>query len=160
MKRTLLIATVAAVMLSACGGGSDLSDGAGGTGTTGPSATAQPGEVTTIPAQVPEPIVLPTQGGQVQSGEVPQRILETILQDAAERTDVAPNDIEVVLGQFVIWADGSLGCPEPGMVYTQALVEGYRVVVDAAGRIVDYRVTESGSFKVCEQGAKTPSGLG
>jgi hypothetical protein len=37
----------------------------------------------------------------------------------------------VVQAEAVTWPDGALGCPEPGIVYTQALVPGYWVVVEA-----------------------------
>ena len=39
----------------------------------------------------------------------------------------ANTTIEVVLVEDVLWPDGSLGCPQPGMAYTQAVVEGYRI---------------------------------
>ena len=32
--------------------------------------------------------------------------------------------------------DGSLGCPEPGMAYTQMVVDGFKIVVEANGRHV------------------------
>ena len=50
------------------------------------------------------------------------------------------------------WPDGSLGCPQPGQVYTQALVDGYHVVLDADGDELDYRVGSGGSFNLCENG--------
>jgi len=45
----------------------------------------------------------------------------------------------VVAATRVVWNDGSLGCPSPGHAYTQALVDGMRVVVTAGGRTYDYR---------------------
>ena len=48
------------------------------------------------------------------------------------------------------WNDGSLGCPQPGQLYTQALVPGYQVILDANGKQMDYRATESGDVKLCE----------
>lgn len=82
-------------------------------------------------------------------GEVPEAILRAILDDAAAETGLDPADIEVVRGEAVTWPDGSLGCPEPGVMYTQALVDGYHVVLDADGDELDYRVGESGAFRVC-----------
>lgn len=35
--------------------------------------------------------------------------------------------IIVVAVEDVTWRDGSFGCPQPGMSYTQALVDGYRI---------------------------------
>ncbi len=51
-----------------------------------------------------------------------------------------------------IWNSGALGCPQPGKLYTQALVPGYRIVLEAGGQTLDYRATESGSVKLCEGG--------
>lgn len=42
----------------------------------------------------------------------------------------------------VTWPDGSLGCPLPGRSYTQALVDGYRVVLRYNG--VAYRYHGAG----------------
>jgi hypothetical protein len=38
-------------------------------------------------------------------------------------------DLEVVTIEDVTWSDGALGCPQPGEMYTQALVDGYRVIL-------------------------------
>jgi hypothetical protein len=46
--------------------------------------------------------------------------------------------IELVVAEPVVWADGSIGCPEPGMMYTQALVEGYRIVFEVDGAEIAY----------------------
>lgn len=92
------------------------------------------------------------------TGEVPQDILDAIVADAGERT--GRDDIEVLVAEAVIWNDGSLGCPEPGMLYTMALVEGYRVVVEAGDEQIDYRVGSGGAFRVCEGVVKPLGGTG
>lgn len=86
------------------------------------------------------------------TGEVPKAILEPILADASQRTGVAIDELEITTAVAETWTDGSLGCPEPGMVYTQALVDGYQVVIDAAGESLDYRVGSGGAFILCEAG--------
>ena len=47
------------------------------------------------------------------------------------------------------WNDGSLGCPEPGHFYTQALVEGWQAVVRAGTTLYDYRGAGMTTFKLC-----------
>ena len=86
------------------------------------------------------------------TGEVPDDTLAGILSDAAQRTGLPEDAIEVVRAEAMTWSDGSLGCPEPGMVYTQALVDGFHVVLDAGGEELDYRVGQGGSFRLCENG--------
>jgi hypothetical protein len=95
------------------------------------------------------------------TGGVPAELLDEIIADAAERVGVAVADVAVVRAEAVTWPDGSLGCPEPDMGYTQALVPGYWVVVDAEGQELDYRVGRQGSFRLCENPTTTvPPGAG
>ena len=84
------------------------------------------------------------------TGAVPEALISQILDDAADRSGVPADELEVVVAEAVTFNDGSLGCPEPGMAYTQALVDGYRVVVTAAGEELDYRAAEAGGFIFCE----------
>jgi hypothetical protein len=124
------------------------------------AACAQPGglEPSMTPAATrpvaSSPVVstVPPSTGAPVTGEVPAEILAGILADAAERTGVPEDAIEVVRAEAVTWSDGSLGCPEPGMLYTQALVDGFQVVVNADGEELDYRVGQGGSFRLCETG--------
>ncbi len=68
--------------------------------------------------------------------------------------DLAARGVEgepvLVSSEAVTWPDSSLGCPSPGVMYTQALVDGLRVVVDAGGRRWDYRLG-GGRLKLCER---------
>ena len=89
-------------------------------------------------------------------GEVPQGILEPILNKAAALAKVAREQLVIVRAESVVWNDGSLGCPEPGMMYTQALVNGYWVVIEAAGQKYDFRVDRSGRFQLCPAGRGRP----
>ena len=88
------------------------------------------------------------------TGEVPQQILADLLADAADRSDTDAEAIEIVGAEAVTWNDGSLGCPEPGMSYTMALVDGYHVILRAGGEELDYRVTADGGFRLCENGGR------
>lgn len=92
----------------------------------------------------------PASEGQAVVGEVPESLLARIVADAAQRTGVEPEQIKVTRAESLIWSDGSLGCAKPDEVYTQATVPGYWVVLDAAGKVMDYRATEQGAFRLCE----------
>src|SRR5437764_3717862 len=89
-------------------------------------------------------------------GEVPQEILSPILDEAAARAHVPREQLMIVRAESVVWNDGSLGCPEPGMMYTQALVNGYWIVIDAAGEKYDFRVGRGGNFRLCPAGQGHP----
>ena len=77
-------------------------------------------------------------------------MLAALVEDAARGAGVDPSAVEVVTAEAVTWNDGSLGCPEPGMFYTQALVPGYRVVVEIDGEQLAFHGDSSGDFRFCE----------
>jgi len=91
------------------------------------------------------------------TGEVPREILDAIVADATERTEVPQSDLSVVRSEAVEWPDSSLGCPEPGQFYTQAIVSGYWVEIGASDRILDYRSDAAGNFKVCDRLGPPPT---
>ena len=70
----------------------------------------------------------------------------------SDLSSVPVSDLTVESQEGVTWPDGSLGCPEPGMMYTQALVEGYRVVIRAGERTYDFRGTGT-TFRLCPSGS-------
>ena len=81
-----------------------------------------------------------------------QSIVEVARQDAASRTGLLPEAIKVLSAERVTWSDGSLGCPSPGMMYTQALVPGFRVMLEAGGQVLDYHAGASGHLVLCPTG--------
>ena len=101
-----------ATVLAACASGSDLPT-ASETTTPATATTTTGNETTTMSTseQHQLPIVTPARA------------------DLARRLGVDPDDLEVISAEEVTWPDGSLGCPEPGMSYTQALVDGSKVVL-------------------------------
>jgi hypothetical protein len=78
--------------------------------------------------------------------------MEDIRADLAERSGAAREEMVVIRDQAVTWSDGSLGCPQPGVFYTQALVPGYWVVLQVGEVEYDYRASERGYFVLCEGG--------
>jgi hypothetical protein len=81
-----------------------------------------------------------------------ESITESVLDDAARRTGVERESLKIESAAAVTWADGSLGCPQPGMSYTMALVPGYRIKVEAGEQVLDYHATRRGHFMLCPSG--------
>jgi hypothetical protein len=90
-----------------------------------------------------------TEASPAMSPGVPAALLEAALADAANRTTMTRTEITVVSAAAVTWSDGSAGCPEPGMMYTQALVPGYRIVLQAGDQVLNYHAGRSGPAKYC-----------
>ncbi len=61
-----------------------------------------------------------------------------------------------VHSEAVTWPDGSLGCAQPGRMYTQALVAGWRVVVRGAGREAVYHASQGGYWLLCPRATASP----
>lgn len=61
----------------------------------------------------------------------------------AEHIDVPEMKLELVSSEAVTWRDGSLGCPEVGKAYTEALVDGYLIVFETDGQ--QYEVHQAGN---------------
>jgi hypothetical protein len=76
-------------------------------------------------------------------------MLEQVIADAASGAGVDPSAVEVISAEAVTWPDGSLGCPQPDQMYTQALVSGYRVILDVDGEEMSFHASEDGDFTFC-----------
>jgi hypothetical protein len=99
----------------------------------------------TTEAIPPTPIMTPIKG------EAPQTLLDSILKDLSESSGIAVEKISVYQAEAITWKDGSLGCPQPGMFYTQALVPGFRIILEIGDQKYDYHAAETGYFILCQR---------
>lgn len=65
-------------------------------------------------------------------------LVDQAVSDLAARLNIDKETITIVTFESVIWPDGSLGCPRPGLAYKQVLVEGARIRLEAQGRRYAY----------------------
>jgi len=147
--QTILLLTGATLLLAGCA----LAPVTGVAPSNGVSPLVTP---TTVPQSDTTPIASPiasTDGAEtpasavgeeqpvtsatVATAGIPGDILNSVLDDAAQQLGVATDTLVVTKAEAVTWPDGSLGCPEPGMFYTQALVDGYWIVVETASESLD-----------------------
>lgn len=87
--------------------------------------------------------------------------VEAAREDLSGRAGTTVEDITVVRAQKVTWADGARGCPQDGMMYTQALVEGYFILLRADGEESAYHAGRDGQPFHCpseRSNAPPPSG--
>jgi hypothetical protein len=134
----IAIATASLLLLAACAAP------AGAPEASSPDASSSPSPHETEPVSTsPDPAVSAPEG-------VPQAAWDEIMEDLAPRVDGSLADLTVVKAERTNWNDGSLGCPQPGQVYTQALVDGFQVILEVVGREFDYRVGAGSNVRLCE----------
>lgn len=137
------------LVFASCGGATD--------GNT-PAVTPVERVVPVKPADLVE-VPMPAPGTPA-NGEIvlpPEALLTPVLAHAAEASGKDVSELKVVGSQPVTWSDGSLGCPQPGMNYTQALVPGWHVQVRAGEKVLDYRLSGRGGFLLCRN--PSPGGI-
>jgi hypothetical protein len=76
-------------------------------------------------------------------------VVEAARKDLAGRLSVEAERIEVVEARSMVWPDGSLGCPEPGRLYTQALQDGALVRLRYGSEVYAYHSGRRGEPFLC-----------
>jgi hypothetical protein len=92
-----------------------------------------------------QPVAASDDGGTMTGTPIPmpldpamQKIVAKAKQDLAQRLPIPEEQIKMVDVQSVVWPDKSLGCPQPGMVYTQVQVDGLLIRFKADGKVYEY----------------------
>lgn len=98
----------------------------------------------------------------MDASEADRLSLEQAVQAArkalAESRGIAAEEIETVQAQTVTWSNGAMGCPQDGMMYTQALVEGYYVLLRANGQEAAFHAGRDGQpFHCPAERSRAPS---
>ena len=74
---------------------------------------------------------------------VDEPVVEEALSNLADRLGIGIDVIDVLDARAVTWRDGSVGCPEPGLAYSQALVPGWLVVLRVDDGSFRYHASEN-----------------
>jgi hypothetical protein len=93
---------------------------------------------------------MPRPGIPIRIPEEAQQMADDIVADLAQQLSIEASSIRILQWEAVTWRDGSLGCPEPNMAYTGALVNGYRVLLEAQGEQHYYHTDEIAYFIRCD----------
>jgi len=70
--------------------------------------------------------------------------LALAINDLARRLGVEEGDIGTAAVRQVTWRSGALGCPEPGMSYTEALVPGLLIILQVGEEGYGYHARQGG----------------
>lgn len=94
-----------------------------------------------------------------------QKMVTQAKEDLAQRLAIKVEQIELVEARAVVWPDGSLGCPRPGMVYIQVQQDGMLIRLRVGKSVYNYHSGGTRPPFLCEQssGNETlvpPPGMG
>lgn len=133
LTRLLATTVSCAALLAACGEGAPAGPGAGKSAVSPTrSAPAPTDDVTVGPALKP--------------------VVEAAVAELAATSQTGDGPVRVVLARRETFPDGALGCPQPGKSYTQALVEGFRVVLAKGDRFWLFTAGSDGAPRLCRSG--------
>ena len=142
-RRILLAAfAVLAGLLAACG---PIAEPASPASLTSPTPPA-PGPTPT--SALPAPSSTPSSMDTPPAPEGSAAVLNAVRQAAASEAALAAESITLHQIEHRDWPDASLGCPKRGVMYIQVITPGWRVVVEAGVRTLEYHTNESGSIVV------------
>jgi hypothetical protein len=120
------------------------------------SAGCQPNPAGDEPSATSTP-VSPTQGDAEMTPSLPtpadrglQSLIDKAVADLAQRLSIPLDQITLVEVTPVVWPDSSLGCPQPGMVYTQVLAPGYLILLEANDTMYEYHANRATYVTFCE----------
>ena len=75
--------------------------------------------------------------------------IEFSKKELAQRLDIEPESITLSGARQVNWRSGALGCPEPEMNYTQALVPGALIFLKVGNEVHGYHAKHGGKPFFC-----------
>jgi hypothetical protein len=87
-----------------------------------------------------------------------QPFIDIAVADLAKRLSIDATEVGVTSATLVEWPDSSLGCPQPGLQYTQVSTDGALIVLTANGAPYRYHAGGSRTPFLCEPQPKpTPT---
>ena len=135
MLKSLKILTLAGTLAASAGAAAT---------TPTPRHIAPPTRIPDIETLTPMPA-----GEPVSTALIPRAVRRAVVTDAANRFKVAESAVVLARAEQLTWSDGSLGCPEPGRMYTQMLVAGFRVVAITSAGELTYHTDSRGIAVSC-----------
>ena len=79
------------------------------------------------------------------SSRPPNSVIDATRQDLSRKTKISVNRLQIQAAQPQTWPDGCLGLAKPGEFCTQALVQGWRIVLTDKQKTWVYRTDSSGA---------------
>jgi hypothetical protein len=142
----ILLFMVILMILTSCGQLSEeLTPTAGQPTQQQPTSQSTP---TPVPQTLSTPVDLqgrrfpPPQGTSTPfptpSAQALQKQVELAKQDLAGRLSISVDEIVLTDFREITWPDSSLGCPQPDMAYSQVIVDGVSIQLQANDLVYNY----------------------
>ena len=77
--------------------------------------------------------------------------VQAALADAAAHLGASTQQLSVVEVTAQDWPDSSLGCPQPGLMYSQIVTPGYLIVISGAGKRLEYHTDRQSRVVLCKE---------
>ncbi|MBV9324628.1 MAG: hypothetical protein JO352_12660 [Chloroflexi bacterium] len=110
----------------------------------GPSttpATPAPVASTTTPAPGASPVVSPESAA----------VVDAAVTDAASHLGVSRDTLHVDQVEPRQWPDSSLGCPQPGQLYSQIVTPGFLIVISSGAHQLEYHSDDRTRVTLCTE---------
>lgn len=105
-------------------------------------------------AEVQKPAVVERLSEKV---ELSDQVAKAVITEVSKQTKIPANQLKITQYSRQTWSNGCLGISKPGEICTQALVEGWRVVVSGNKRTWVYRSNRNGRILRLESPKKSTS---
>jgi hypothetical protein len=102
----------------------------------------QPSLTNSLPLSANKP--KENQESVMNQSQPPTTVIDAVTQDISKRTGIAVNQLKIQETEAKTWSDGCLGLAKSGEFCTQALVDGWRIVVSDGSKNWVYRTDGTG----------------
>ena len=100
------------------------------------------------------PTALPTVPSSLPGSNAkpdPQPAVDAAVQDAAGHLGVSPSQLHVDQVEPRQWPDASLGCPQPGQLYSQIVTPGFLILISMGSKQLEYHTDGRANVKLCKE---------
>ena len=107
-------------------------------------------ETEAIPPQAPSTVPpAPQQQPAEPTPDLEAPYIRAAIEDLMLRMNISPTVITVQTVEAVNWSSSSLGCPQPGVMYSDVIEPGYLVTLEALGTIYEYHTDQQIQVVLC-----------
>jgi hypothetical protein len=77
--------------------------------------------------------------------------VDAAMQDGAKHLGVGRDQLQLARVEPQQWPDASLGCPQPGQLYSQIVTPGFLVAINSGSHQLEYHTDTRGRVVLCRE---------